>query len=353
MNLDEKGRKLYRVLKNLKINVKTIKIKESEYFDTYDIELVEGVRFSKLEKALPDIGLFLKAKSMPNGYPVMEEGIYRIEVQKKELKSKNIKDLLSVQRKGYCPFSVGVDNYGVPLGIDLHNLPNLLIGGMPGAGKSMFLHSIALSLIKNDAKMFLVDPKMVEFGMYEKQAESIVSSVKDTYRVIEIVNSIMESRFIRLKKSGCRDILSYNKKNNRKMKPVVILVDEWADIVLQESKIQKPLCRIAQKGRAAGVSVVLATQRPSASVISGLIKANFSGRVCLRVASKLESRIVLDQAGGESLSDVGMGLYLDHRLSRAKLFRSPYIKDINTELERIIFDKQKGKPKGFFEKWLM
>ena len=112
----------------------------------------------------------------------------------------------------------------------------------------------------------------------------------------------------------------------------MIVVDEWADLVLQDKEIQKSLCLVAQKGRAAGVSIILATQRPSCRVISGLIKANFPGRVALKVASAVDSRVILDSNGAEKISDIGTGLYVDGSMSKPILFRAPYIEDVSEEL---------------------
>jgi S-DNA-T family DNA segregation ATPase FtsK/SpoIIIE len=134
------------------------------------------------------------------------------------------------------------------------------------------------------------------------------------------------------------------------MRPMVMIVDEWADLVLQNKNIQKPLCVIAQKGRAAGLSVILATQRPAREVISGLIKANFSGRIALKVASNVDSRIILDHSGAEKITDVGVGLYLDQRMSEPLMFRSAWIEDPSK-----MFKTKRTKKKGFWEKltsWL-
>ncbi len=162
----------------------------------------------------------------------------------------------------------------------------------------------------------------------------------------------MEDRFLRMSKLKCRNIHDYNAKvsENNKMKPVVMIVDEWADIVLQNKAIQKPLCVVAQKGRAAGISIVLATQRPSASVISGLIKANFSGRIALKVASKIDSRIILDQPGAEKITGIGVGLYVDHKSSDSQMFRAPYIQSPTEDLEHLVslMPKEK-KQKSFWQ----
>jgi len=220
-----------------------------------------------------------------------------------------------------------------------------LIGGTTGSGKSVLLHSFILSLLGSDAVLHLVDPKMVEFGAYDKleSVKSIVHSAEEAGEVIEEVRSLMEARFVCLHKSGTRNVIDYNKRvdNRNRMRPVVVVVDEWADIVLQDKDIQKTLCLVAQKGRAAGISIILATQRPSCRVISGLIKANFPGRIALKVASAVDSRVILDRNGAEKITDIGTGLYLDGRLSKPMLFRAPYITDIQREIDKIQPAKKK------------
>lgn len=322
-------RKIAGILESFKINFEYLNVKEGEYFDVIDVELSPGVRFKKIENILPDLGMALKANSVPRGYPVFKEGVYRIEVQKRELASKSFKDLYSSPDKYYAPVTLGVNADGSPFTIDIHKLPNLLIGGVPGSGKSVLLHSIILSLIASKSNLYLVDPKMVEFNVYQNnnRVKMLVNTVEETYALIEEVNEIMKDRFEIMRWAGVRNIHEYNAsvRPRKNLAPIIIVIDEWADIVLQDNKIQKPLCVIAQKGRAAGVSIVLATQRPSSSVISGLIKANFSGRIALRVASNVDSRVILDQSGGEKIRNVGEGLYLDQSLSEPKMFRATYI----------------------------
>jgi DNA segregation ATPase FtsK/SpoIIIE, S-DNA-T family len=342
----DKPSKIKRTLKSFKIECTKIVLTEGDYFDIYDIELRPGTRSSTVDRALTDIGLALKSHSCPRGYPVLSSGVYRIEVQQKELKSISFDRAYSPAEDMYMPVALGVNADGSEFCIDLHKLPNLLIGGIPGSGKSVLLHSIIFSLLKCSSDLYLVDPKMVEFNLYEglQGVKTIVNDIEGTYDVISQVTEIMENRFKLLKSKRARNVQDYNNKVSAKkrLNPVVIVIDEWADIILQDKKVQEPLCRIAQKGRAAGVSIVLATQRPSAKVISGLIKASFSGRIGLRVVSNVDSRVVLDQGGAEKIISVGSGLYLDQSMSEAKIFRAPYIEEVEAELNALGIPKQKS-----------
>lgn len=324
--IPNKERELSNLLLSFRIEHEEVSLNEMEFFDVYDIKVSPGIRFNRIDNILPDLGMHLCANSTPRGYAVMSRGVYRIEVQKAPLPTMKFEELFSDHEDYYTPITLGVNSRGEPFYLDLNKLPNLLIGGVPGSGKSVLLHSIVLSLIKGvKPLLYLVDPKMVEFNIYKDSAKKIANSVEETYQIIEEVTSIMNSRFNKLGKTCSRDIHEYNSKYKNKMKPVVMIIDEWADIILQDKKIQKPLCILAQKGRAAGISIILATQRPSSKVISGLIKANFSGRIALKVASALDSRIILDCSGAEKVRGIGEGLYIDQSLSEPRVFKSTFL----------------------------
>lgn len=328
---EEKVKLFENVLSSFKINYDFVKNTSGEFFDIYDIRLSPGSTFKKIEKILPDLGVQFSSHSIPRGYPVYKDGVFRVEIQKRELAQKTFLELYKDNKDFYIPITLGVNTDGSHFQVDLNKIPNLLIGGIPGSGKSVLLNSIILSLIYNDADLYLVDPKMVEFNLYApfKNTKILATTVEETFELIKEVNEVMEDRFEILRWSNSRNVHEYNESRppQKKLSPVVVVIDEWADIVLQNKAIQKPLCSIAQKGRAAGISIVLATQRPSSSVISGLIKANFSGRICLRVASNVDSRVILDRSGGEKIMNIGEGLYLDQRLSEPKMFKSTFIED--------------------------
>jgi S-DNA-T family DNA segregation ATPase FtsK/SpoIIIE len=347
--------RLYNLLKSFGIKTEFVRREEKRFFDIYDIKLASGVRSSKLDRVLVDIGMAMSSHSHPRGYPVMKDGVYRMEIQTREIKSPSFSSIRSsFSSKEYAPLALGSDSLGADFIVDLNKIPNLLVGGTTGSGKSVLLHSFILSLLSSGASLYLIDPKMVEFGVYEDYdaVKSIVNSAEESVDLIDNVRSIMEKRFSMLKKSGCRNVVEYNLRNAEtdRLNPVVIVVDEWADIVLQKKDIQKSLCFIAQKGRAAGISIILATQRPSASVVSGLIKANFPGRIALKVASAVDSRVILDKNGAENITDVGVGLYLDGSLSKPKMFRAPFIVDAKKELD--IISPARNKKISFWNRFI-
>jgi S-DNA-T family DNA segregation ATPase FtsK/SpoIIIE len=321
---------LGQILYSFGIKYEYIYLKEEKYFDIFNVKLALGTKVSKLESIMTDVGLALSAKATPRGYPVLETGLFKIEVQKHNIPSKSFEQLISSKNKNfYTPILLGTDYSGSNLCVDLNSLPNLLISGSSGSGKSMLLHTIILSLLCGDNSIHLIDPKMVEFSQYSdfQGVENIVHTIDDVNKLIKNLINTMEARFFLLREKGLR-----HAKEDKTMRPIIIVVDEWADLVFQSKTLEKDLSILAQKGRAAGISIILSTQRPSSKVVSGLIKANFIGRVCMKVSSATDSRIILDQAGGEKLREVGTGLFLDGKSNEPIFFKSPLISSIQDEL---------------------
>ena len=340
-NLEES--RLLNILKSFKVNVSSISMNRGRFFDYYDIKLAPGVRATKLDRLLKDLGLALGAYTVPSGSLIMSEGVYRLSVQREEIISPSFKDMLEGYKGGfYMPLFVGIAESGDLVYKDLSKIPNLIVGGTTGSGKSVLLHSFIMSLLKNNTSLYLCDPKMVEFERYSsyKDVKSISNSVEDISSTIKKLIGVMNYRFSILRKRGVRSATEAVDRYGRgTMHPICLVIDEWADLVLQEKKLQKELSMLAQKGRAAGISIILATQRPATSVISGLIKANFPGRVAMRVASAVDSRVILDKSGAEKIDNIGVGLILDGRSSEPTLFRAPNISDIDKELASLGLEK--------------
>lgn len=203
---------------------------------------------------------------------------------------------------------------------DIVKMPHMLVAGATGSGKSVFINGIISSLLmKNtpyDLKMIMIDPKMVEFKQYEKL--HYVKYITDTNKAISALSKLcdeMDRRYSVMANAGCRDLETYNKENpNIRMPRIVLVIDEMADMMVNKKfgkQVETNIIRIAQKARAAGIHMILATQRPSREVITGLIKANIPCRVCLSVMSRMESMVVLDQIGAEKLQGNGDLLYMD------------------------------------------
>ncbi len=323
---------LGNILRSFGIKYQYISCNENQYFDIFEIKLDLGTKLSKLDSVMMDVGLALRSKSPPRGFPVLERGVFRIEVQKNNIPSPELENFRLSETNYYSPIALGVDHAGNSLVVDLNSTPNLLVAGATGSGKSMLLHSIILSLLANKNSLYLVDPKMVEFSYY-KDYEGVMEIHHDAEKTLQLIkdlNLIMEDRFKLLKGMGLR-----HAKEAPNIKPIVLIVDEWADMITQCKDMEKYISLLAQKGRAAGISIILATQRPSSKVVSGLIKANFVGRVCMRVPAATDSRIILDQNGGEKIREIGAGLFIDGRSSEPIFFKSPNIQSIPQTIKNL------------------
>jgi S-DNA-T family DNA segregation ATPase FtsK/SpoIIIE len=330
---ETKEEKLFTILNSFGIKTDFISLKKDTYCDIYDLRLSPGVKTSKVDGVLLDIGMALSSASHPTGYPVIEQGIYRLEIQRERINSPQLSQALTKIPLGlYSPIAIGSDMRGSLLFSDLVEMPNLLVAGTTGSGKSMMLHSMIISLLRSKAQLFLADPKMVEFSKYEslKQVVDISNTPQETIAALDSLLSLMESRFNYLRKSGVRNVVEFNAKFKGKevMNPVVMIIDEWADLVMQSKKIEDKLCLLTQKGRASGISVILATQRPSTKIISGTIKANFPARVAMKVVSSMDSRVILDETGAEKIAETGVGLFMDPYKSRPIMFKACMVNNV-------------------------
>jgi S-DNA-T family DNA segregation ATPase FtsK/SpoIIIE len=314
-------------IKNCSVNVR-----EGRFFDNYDISLPRGVRFSKVESIIDDLGIQMRSKSRPVGSLNMSKGCYSVKIQKKTVDSPVMENLLSKcnDTDFLLPIALGVDENGEDIFFDLNNLPNLIAAGATGSGKSVLLHNIILSAMHSGCEIILADPKFVEFSFYKNfiKAKNLVNNAAQFKKILSGLNKKMNDRFKILNIFGCRNVLEFNIKNPEiKMNPIVLVVDEWADLYYSDKTLKDDICSIAAKCRAAGISIVLATQRPSTDVISGTIKANFPGRIALRVSSGVDSRIILDKVGAEKIVEKGSGIFLDPSGSYVS-FKNGYIKDV-------------------------
>ena len=214
------------------------------------------------------------------------------------------------------PVFLGVAADGKEKWDDLTAFPHLLIAGTTGSGKSVFLNSVILNLMalsdKQPINMVLIDPKRVEFAPFagvKQLAHSIITETDDARNLLSEAEALMEERYKLISKASVRNIGDYNKKKKagKKMPYLFVLIDEFADLIMQDrsGNVKDSVIRLAQKSRAVGIHVVIATQRPSAKVIDGLIKANFPARIAFKTASKVDSRIILDENGAEDLLGQG------------------------------------------------
>lgn len=303
---------LMRLFEQLKIKAEIKKCVLEGNFLVFDITLNPGGTFRRLEQFSTEIALSLKALSEPLIYPVTKEGIIRMEITASEPGSVFFKDVINSDdfsaSQAKLPLALGKNRNGVPIIVDLSTMPHLLVGGTTGSGKSIMLQTIINSLLVNEKQFInfaLIDPKRVEFSCYESISQLYGPVARDVGGAIGLLENLvveMENRFSRLEKSGVRDINSYK----GRMPYIVVIIDELADLMMISKKItQEYICRLAQKSRACGIHLVIATQRPSVDVVTGLIKANFPARLSCQVSSAIDSRILLDRNGAERLSGNG------------------------------------------------
>lgn len=329
-----KQRLFLNVIESFGISDCSVRARPGKFFDDYEIFLPQGMRFNKIESILEDIGIHMRAVSVPKGHVSMSRGSYIVSIQKRTVSSPDMAGLMSrclSKKSGLIPLALGVDKKGEDIFFDLNKMPNLLVAGATGSGKSVLLHNIILGSMASLSQVILVDPKYVEFSMYESSlgASNIINTASELKSLLQdYLIPKMNDTFKTLKIFKCRNVSEFNQKYPKiKITPTVIVIDEWADLFYSDKSLVKDVSELAAKCRAAGISIVLATQRPSADVISGIIKANFPGRISLKVSSSTDSRIILDRSGAENLLEKGEGIFIDESGSY-KYFKTGYIENI-------------------------
>ena len=292
----------------------------------YELELDRGVKLSKLTNLADDIALALGATGVRISAIPDKISIVGIEVPNKLVSTVHIRDVIdSVEfhkSKSRISFAVGKDIGGNCIIGDIAKLPHLLIAGTTGSGKSVCMNSLIISLLfkakPEEVRLIMVDPKMVELGIYNGIPHLLIPVVTDPKKAagaLQWAVTEMMKRYRMMADAGVRDLDSYNKtcatvEDLQPLPQIVVVIDELADLMLVAAKeVEEAICRVAQMGRASGIHLVIATQRPSADVITGLMKANIPSRIAFAVASAMESRIILDTAGAEKLVGKGDMLY--------------------------------------------
>ena len=311
----------------------------------YELELDRGVKLSKITNLADDIALALGASGVRISAIPDKISVVGIEVPNKLVSMVRIHDVIdSVEfhkSKSRISFAVGKDISGSCIIGDIAKLPHMLIAGTTGSGKSVCMNSLIISLLykakPEEVRMIMVDPKMVELGIYNGIPHLLIPVVTDPKKAagaLQWAVTEMMKRYRLMADAGVRDLDSYNKTvgmdddNREKLPQIVVVIDELADLMLVAAKeVEEAICRVAQMGRASGIHLVIATQRPSADVITGLMKANIPSRIAFAVASAMESRIILDTAGAEKLVGKGDMLYAPLGQGKPKRVQGCFITD--------------------------
>ena len=347
----ENSRRLNETLASFKIDAHIVNVTRGPSVTRYEVELDKGVRLSKLTSCADDIALSLGASGVRIAAVPGKISVVGIEVPNKMVTTVHLREVIDsaefTKSKSKSSFSVGKDIGGNCIVGNIRKMPHMLIAGTTGSGKSVCMNSIIISLLykasPEDVKLIMVDPKMVELGIYNGIPHLLIPVVTDPKKAagsLQWAVTEMLRRYKLMSDAGVRDLESYNaimdsqEEGQGKLPQVVIIVDELADLMLVAAKeVEDSICRIAQMGRAAGMHLIIATQRPSADVITGLMKANIPSRIAFAVASAMESRIILDTQGAEKLVGKGDMLYAPIGTGKPQRVQGCFVTD--TEVEAV------------------
>ena len=345
----ENSRRLNETLASFKIEAHIINVTRGPSVTRYEVELEKGVKLNKLTTAADDIALCLGASGVRIAAVPGKISVVGIEVPNRAVTTVSLREVIDSpdfsKAKSKSSFAVGKDIGGSCIVGNISKLPHMLIAGTTGSGKSVCMNSIIISLLykasPDDVKLIMVDPKMVELGIYNGIPHLLIPVVTDPKKAagsLQWAVTEMMRRYKSMSDAGVRDLESYNsiienqEVDGNKLPQIVVIIDELADLMLVAAKeVEESICRIAQMGRAAGIHLVIATQRPSADVITGLMKANIPSRIAFAVASAMESRIILDTQGAEKLVGRGDMLYAPIGNGKPKRVQGCYVSDSEVE----------------------
>lgn len=352
----ENARILQETLQSFNIDAKILNASQGPSITRYELEPAAGVKVSKIVHLADDIALKLAATDIRIEAPIPGKAAVGIEVPNKKLTGVNLRDVIDTDtfRKaaGGVPVCLGKDIAGNPIVADLTKMPHLLIAGSTGSGKSVCINTFIASILfkqrPEDVKLILIDPKVVELSNYNGIPHLLTPVVTDPKKAASVLRWAvreMDDRYKRFAITHTRDISRYNELHPEDTMPfIVIIIDELADLMMMASDdVEKSIIRLGQKARACGMHLVLATQRPSVDVLTGLIKANVPSRIAFAVSSQVDSRTILDMAGAEKL--IGKGDMLFYPLGASKPLRvqGAFISDSEID-EMVEFIKAQGGP---------
>jgi DNA segregation ATPase FtsK/SpoIIIE, S-DNA-T family len=339
-----------RTLQTFGIPVEMSEINIGPTVTQYTLKPAEGIKLSKITALQNDLALALASPTIRIEAPIPGRSLVGIEIGNKKRAVVGLREIMDTDEFKASPapllMALGKDVKGSPSFADLAEMPHLLVGGTTGSGKTICLNSIILSLLYRNSpeemKLVLVDPKRVEFPVYANLGHLLCPVIYDANQTLVALKWLvgeMERRFTVLAEAHSRDIGSYNekmeKKGESKLSYIVLIIDELADLMSVRGKeIESYVVRLAQMSRATGIHLILATQRPSVEVITGLIKANITSRIALKVGSLVDSRTILDSSGAEKLLGKGDMLLMSKEVSKPKRVQSPYISE--AEIKKVI-----------------
>jgi len=339
-----------KTLENFNIPVEMSEISIGPTVTQYALKPADGIKLSKITILSNDLALALASHPIRIEAPIPGKHLVGIEVPNRIRARVRLKDLIASSQSQNAPsnltFALGKDVSGNPIYADLAKMPHLLVAGSTGTGKTIFLNSLILSLLYRNSpeilRFILIDPKRVEFPVYNDLPHLLCPVILDPQKTINALKWLileMERRFDLLSEGRVRDIVGFNEmalRNEDEVMPYIILIiDELADLMAARGReVEVGIVRLAQMARAVGIHLVVATQRPSVEVITGLIKANITSRVTFQVASQVDSRTVLDMAGAEKLLGSGDLLFVSAEISKPKRIQGAYVSE--KEVRRVV-----------------
>lgn len=347
---------LETILKNYGIDGKVVGVNEGPIVKQIEFLPAAGTKVKNVVAVLDDIAREMGVSSL-RVEPVEGTNNLGFEIPQDEMQVVDFKKILDSeifdQQKGDLPLCLGVDIKGEPFFADLAKMPHLLVAGTTGSGKSVGLNTFILSLIKlkkpQDLKFVLIDPKRIEFSVYNNQKYMLMPVVTDNeiaVKSLEYLVGEMNRRYALLEENMAKNVKGLNEKSEVHLPYIVCVIDEFSDLVMSEKGVEKSIIMLAQKARAAGIHIILATQRPSVDVVTGVLKANFPIRMSYKVASSTDSRTVLDATGAEKLIGRGDALFLQGN-GDIKRLHGAYMSD--SDIEKML-EPYRGKVKPFIYK---
>ena len=349
--LDQIADKLEKTLLSFGVEAKVTNITRGPTVVRYELTPAVGVKVSKIVNLADDIALNLAAKAIRIEAPIPGKGTVGIEVPNETKEAVYIKDVISSDKfkkaESKLAFALGKDTSGEVTMGDIAKMPHVLVAGATGSGKSVCINAILTSILykakPSEVKLILIDPKMVELSGYNGIPHLLIPVVTDPKKAAGALDwavNEMEARYAKFAEAGVKEIKGYNKlmerdASGKRLPQIVIVIDELADLMMVAANdVETSICRIAQKARAAGMHLVIATQRPSVDVITGVIKANIPSRIAFTVSSQVDSRTILDQVGAETLLGKGDMLYFPTGEMKPQRMQGAFVSE--SEVENIV-----------------
>ena len=346
--IDKKIKILIEKLKQFKIEGDVVRYYVGPVVTTFEFKPLPHIKVSKILSLQDDLAMALKAQSIRIQAPIPGKDVVGIEIPNEKVETIYLREILEsdIFKKAKSPLTVAVgkDIVGAPFVTDLKKLPHLLIAGTTGSGKSVGINAMILSLLyrnsPDELKFLMIDPKMLEFSIFNDIPHLLTPVITEPKKAIMALNSMvkeMERRYKLMSKARVKNIEGYNNKvsDEEKMPYIVIIIDELADLMMTSGKdVEYSIARLAQMARASGIHLIVATQRPSVDVVTGLIKANLPSRISFKVGQKIDSKVILDQFGAESLLGRGDMLFTPPGITGLIRLHAPFTSE--EEIEKVV-----------------